>query len=356
VRESKARRAPLPPIRVLIVDELPVARKVLADGLGRLGRLEVVATAPNSALGARKAVAARPDVVVLDAAVAATGADGLRDVLIEHGMPVLLLSALGAEETDTIARAFQVEPAAVLRRRASNVAEETGAGLGEIARRVARLHQDRVLYWRRRCGSAVASPVAPWPVRSEAKRIVAIGASTGGTEALCLILSRLPRETPGTLIVQHMPPGFTRMFAARLDELSRLSVTEAQDGDVVRPGHVLVAPGGRHMRLVMGAGAYRVRVEVGQAVSGHCPSVDVLMSSVARTAGANAVGIVLTGMGADGAKGLAALREAGGRTLAQDKASSVVFGMPGEAWKRGGVERLVALDDMARQILALLAH
>lgn len=355
MRERKVRRPPLPPIRVLIVDEMPVARKVLARDLALHGRLEVVATAPNGALGARKAAAERPDVVILDAAVAAR-AGALREILAEHGTPVLMLSALGTEETDAIARAFGVEPIAVLRRPASNIAEETGAGLGEIARRVARLHQDRLLHGCRRCREAAASPAAPGPVRSAPQRIVVIGASTGGTEALCHLLARLPRQTPGTLIAQHMPAGFTRMFAARLDELSPLSVTEARDGDEVRPGHALVAPGGRHMRLVGGTGAYRVRVEEGPPVSGHCPSVDVLMSSVARIAGPNAVGILLTGMGADGARGLKALREAGGRTLAQDKASSVVFGMPGEAWKHGAVERLVGLDDMARQILGLLAR
>lgn len=349
-----ARRPALPPIRVLVIDELPLARKILAEGLGRHGRLAVVSTAPNAALGARKVAAERPDVVVLDAAVAAA-AGPLHVALVEHGIPVLLRSALGTGETDAVARALGVEPGGVLRRAVSNIAEETGAGLEEIARGVARLHQDRLLYWSRRCGEAVASRAAPWPVRSPPDRILAIGASTGGTEALCLILSRLPRETPGTLIVQHMPPGFTRLFAARLDEISPLSVTEAQDGDPVRPGRALVAPGGRHLRLVGGAGAYRVRVEEGAAVSGHCPSVDVLMRSVARAAGARAVGILLTGMGADGARGLTELRAAGGRTLAQDRTSSVVFGMPGEAWKRGGAERLVALEDMARAILAVLA-
>jgi two-component system chemotaxis response regulator CheB len=197
------------------------------------------------------------------------------------------------------------------------------------------------------------TPPAVVPV-SASDRIIAIGASTGGTEAIRTLLEGFPAAMPGTLIVQHMPAGFTRMFAERLNQLCAMEVKEAAHGDKLRPGLVLLAAGGEHMQLVRAGSGFQVHCAPGEKVSGHCPSVDVLMHSVARLAGSRAIGLLLTGMGADGADGLCAMRRAKARTLAQDQASSVVFGMPKVAFERGGAERLVAIDQMATATLHLL--
>jgi len=185
-----------------------------------------------------------------------------------------------------------------------------------------------------------------------ARIVVALGASPGGTDALRQVIARLPTNMPGCVVVQHMPPGFTALFARSLDAASQMEVKEAADGDRVRPGRVLVAPGGRQMRMVRGPQGWQVNVREGPLVSGHRPSVDVLLRSVAETVGPDAIGAIFTGMGRDGAAGLLDLREAGATTLAQDEATSVVFGMPGAAWENGAAQRLVPLPDMAPALVA----
>jgi two-component system chemotaxis response regulator CheB len=186
-------------------------------------------------------------------------------------------------------------------------------------------------------------------------KVIAIGASTGGTEAIRSVISRFPATMPGVVIVQHMPPGFTKMFAERLNGCCDMHVKEAESGDRVMPGRILIAPGDIHMRIQRSGGIYKVLCEPGEKVCGHRPSVEVLMQSVAKQVGANAIGVMLTGMGADGADGMVAMRQGGARTMAQDEASSVVFGMPNEAFKRGGAEKLVSLDKIAGSIMALLS-
>jgi two-component system chemotaxis response regulator CheB len=185
-------------------------------------------------------------------------------------------------------------------------------------------------------------------------KVIALGASTGGTEAIRRILPRFPVDTPGMVIVQHMPPGFTKMFADRLNTQCAMEVREAQSGDRVLPGRVLVAPGGMQMRVKRSGGIYEVICRGEDKVSGHCPSVDVLMHSVAEEVGANSIGIMLTGMGSDGAEGLLAMRRKGSRTVAQDEKSSVVFGMPKVAFEKGGAETLLPLDDIPDSVLGLL--
>ena len=184
-------------------------------------------------------------------------------------------------------------------------------------------------------------------------KVVCIGASTGGTEALYDVLTALPADAPGIVIVQHMPAGFTRSFADRLDRACRIRVKEARDGDRVLQGHALLAPGGLHMAVTRIGANYTVRVSPGQPVNRHCPSVDVLFQSAARHVGSNAVGVILTGMGNDGAKGLLAMRRAGGRTMAQDEATCVVFGMPREAIALGGAEQVLPLERIADRFLSL---
>jgi two-component system chemotaxis response regulator CheB len=187
-------------------------------------------------------------------------------------------------------------------------------------------------------------------------KVIAIGASTGGTEAIRHILKQLPADMPGIVIVQHMPPGFTSMFAKGLDDQCALSVKEAADGDRVMPGHVLIAPGDFHMTVRRSGGMYLVDCRQGEKVCGHRPSVEVLFQSVAKSAGANAIGIILTGMGSDGADGMLAMRQAGAKTMAQDEASSVVFGMPKVAHERGGAQSLVPLHGVAHKLMTQLAE
>jgi two-component system chemotaxis response regulator CheB len=184
-------------------------------------------------------------------------------------------------------------------------------------------------------------------------KILAIGASTGGTEAIKRVICRFPVTMPGVVIVQHMPAGFTKMFADRLNQLCAMQVKEAESGDRVMPGRILVAPGQKQLRVIRSGGRYQVVCEPGEKVSGHCPSVDVMMHSVAKNVGPNAVGVMLTGMGSDGADGMLAMRKAGARNLAQDQASCVVFGMPKVAYEKGGAERLVPLDEIADNVAKL---
>ena len=208
----------------------------------------------------------------------------------------------------------------------------------------------------------VAKPVgqAPRPLPNSANgrdykdKILAIGASTGGTEAIYNVVKDLHPDIPGTVMVQHMPPGFTRMYAERLNTQCEVSVKEAQDGDLVERGKILLAPGDRQMRLVKTGGMYRVEVKPGEKVSGHCPSVDVLFDSVAKVAGSNALGVILTGMGADGAKGLLAMRKGGARTIGQDEKTCVVYGMPKVAFDIGAVERQAPLEKVAGMIYNVL--
>jgi len=212
-----------------------------------------------------------------------------------------------------------------------------------------------VSHWKsKRAAPPVRSTVTSSALAESTDKVIAIGASTGGTEAIKDVVVPLPAACPGVVIVQHMPAGFTKMYAERLNTLCAMEVKEAETGDRVMPGRILLAPGDYHMTILRSGGVYRVDCSKGEKVCGHCPSVEVMMNSVAKNVGANAVGVMLTGMGSDGAGGMLAMREAGARTLAQDEASSVVFGMPKVAYEGGGAERLVPLEKIAGEVLALV--
>jgi two-component system chemotaxis response regulator CheB len=265
---------------------------------------------------------------------------------------MVLLTSLGQSDRRTVIEALSIKRSLVLAKPGTGLVENLGAMMEAIEGAVRRAHIDEWRRWqaKRRRGAVV--PLPPTPGRD---RIIAIGASTGGTEAIAEILSQLPRATPGVVIVQHMPKGFTRMFADRLNELSELEVKEAEDGDQLRPGRALIAPGGYQTRVVAAGSGYEVRVERAARVNRHCPSVDVLMRSVAEHAGASAVGVILTGMGDDGADGLRRMREAGAMTLAQDEASCVVFGMPREAVALGAAQEVLPIERIAESIAQRLA-
>lgn len=339
--------------RLLVIDPMPLARKALSDALRDSRAVEVVAAVSGAGAAERRLGAVQPEVIVLDVqAPLAPEIERLCRLRAQWPIPVVLFTALEGGDREAVIDALTVSRSAVFAKPATNLVRETLALQPAIETAVRRAYQDDVLQWRKK---RQAPEVPPRPLPAPAKRVIALGASTGGTEAIAAVLGRLPRAVPGLVIVQHMPAGFTRLFAERMNELGQLEVQEAADGDPVRPGRALLAPGGQQMTLAPFSDGYIVRVGPGKRVNGHCPSVDVLMQSVAEHAGRRAVGVLLTGMGNDGAAGMKAIRDAGGGTIAQDEATSVVYGMPREAFRCGGAAQVAPLPDVARQILALVA-
>lgn len=335
----------LPPVRVLVVDDSAVARRVLSTGLAEDPRIEVVGTARDAWEARDLIVKLEPAVLTLDVEMPRMdGIEFLRRVMAHRPVRAVVVSSLTARGSAMALDALDAGAVDVVAKPTQNLAGGTAAMLAELRTKVLMAATAQVSL-RRPTGRPEARALA-----SMTHRIVALGASTGGTEALRQVLCDLSPTVPGIVLVQHMPAGFTAPFAARLAEASRFDVKEAADGDRVFPGRALVAPAGRQLRVVRSGGDWVARVGEADKVSGHCPSCDVLFRSVAEAAGRNAVGALLTGMGADGADGLLALRAAGARTMAQDEASSVVWGMPRAAWERGAAEALVPLGGVARAI------
>jgi two-component system chemotaxis response regulator CheB len=346
------------PIRVLVIDDSAVMRKLLSALLARDPDIEVVATAVDGVVGLRKVARFQPDVVTLDLEMPRmAGLDVLREMVAQSEVPVVVVSAHTPRDAALTATALSlgaVDVVAKPRALADGELEAMAAKLGETIRAVGGKR------WRR---PRLPSPLPPAPRPAAApsslptRRVVALAASTGGPAALAHMLARLPADLPAAvLVVQHMPEGFTRMLAERLNNLCALNVHEAQDGETLQAGQVLVAPGGRHLRVGRGRDGCVALLDRGPAVSGHRPSADVLFESVARTFGPRSVGVLLTGMGEDGAEGLSALRRAGGRTLVQDEESSVVFGMPRAAILRGAVERVLPLERIPEAVVAEIAR
>ena len=347
------------PIRVLIIDDSALVRQVLSQGLAADPDIEVAGTAVDPYHARDQILALNPDVLTLDVEMPRMdGVQFLRRLMPQFPLPVVMVSTLtqrGAQVTlDALAAGavdFIAKPSSSQVGALSDILQELRAKIKIAATVDLSAWKSRDLLTR---FEPYSQPAALPPGANG--RIIAIGASTGGTEAIRRLLEGFPAAMPGIVIVQHMPAGFTRMFAERLNQLCAMEVREAVHGDQVRPGLVLLAAGGQHLRLARGGIGFEVHSAAGEKVSGHCPSVDVLMQSVAGVAGARAIGLLLTGMGADGADGLCAMRKAGARTLAQDQASSVVFGMPRVAFERGGAERLVPLEQMAAATLRLLTE
>jgi len=354
--------------RVLVVDDSPIARDLLALGLSRDPEIEVVGKAGDAYEARDKIVALAPDVATLDVEMPRMdGIEFLRRLLPQYPLPVIVVSGLAPEGSRRALEALEAGAAAVVAKPRADGEGSFAAMLADLSVAIKEAARARRSGTRRAFKPAWGrSPPAP-PVRRlpDAKgfgvlsagaegRILAIGASTGGTSALGALIPSFPPTMPGTLIVQHMPPVFTKMFADSLSKVSQVEVREARTGDRIAPGLVLVAPGDLHLRLSRQGPPWSVTCTPGPKVSGHRPSVDVLFSSVAEGAGEAAVGLLLTGMGRDGAAGLLAMRRSGARCLAQDEASSVVFGMPKEAWDLGAAERLVSLDDALEAILSCL--
>jgi two-component system chemotaxis response regulator CheB len=344
--------------KVLIVDDSALIRQVLAGLLSHDPELEVVGAASDPYVAWDKIKALRPDVLTLD--VEMPRMDGLaflERLMRARPMPVLMVSSLTEKGCENTLRAlelgaidFVTKPKIDIKNGTVGLADEIIAKLKIAARAKVRPRQKLDAEEQARLNA----------LRSEApakgsQKVIAIGASTGGTEAIREVLTALPADAPGIVIVQHMPEHFTRAFAQRLDKLCQIRVQEARDGDRVLPGHALIAPGNYHMRVNRNGAHYNVEVFMGEPVNRHRPSVDVLFHSCARHLGPNSVGVIMTGMGDDGARGLLAMRHAGARTVAQDEASSVVFGMPKEAIELGAVNDVVGLNRMAETVGRLIA-
>jgi two-component system chemotaxis response regulator CheB len=356
-------------IRTLVVDDSAVVRQVLSSLLQAAPGIEVIAACADPLLAMQRMRMQWPDVIVLDVEMPRMdGITFLRQIMAERPTPVVICSTLTEQGAKTTMEALAAGAVAIVTKPKVGLKDfltEAGDELIATVRTAARANVRRLVPRASVDAGGAVLPVAGKhtadvilaPAAGSARamaqtteRVIAIGTSTGGTQALEEVLTGLPRVCPGIVIVQHMPEKFTAAFAARLDSLCEIDVKEAATGDRVMPGRALIAPGGRHLLLRRSGAQYQVDVVDGPLVNRHRPSVDVLFRSVAKCAGANALGIIMTGMGDDGAAGLLEMRNAGAQTVAQDEASCVVFGMPREAIKRGGVQKTVPLHLIGREI------
>jgi two-component system chemotaxis response regulator CheB len=337
-------------IRVLVVDDSALMRRLLTALLSRDPAIEIVGAAADPYFAREKIRKLSPDVLTLDVEMPRMdGLTFLEKLMRGRPMPVVMVSALTEAGCETTLRALELGAVDFVAKPRLDVAERMGDVAEEIIEKVkaaarARLPEREVVPPPRILSAAL-------PKSSE--QVIAVGASTGGTEALKALLAAMPADAPGFVIVQHMPELFTRAFAERLDSLCAVRVKEAANGDRVLPGHALIAPGNHHMTIERSGASYHARVNGGPPVNHHRPSVDVLFESCARYAGANAIGVIMTGMGVDGARGLLEMRKAGAATLAQDEASSVVFGMPKAAIELGAAGEVKSLYDLPATLVAI---
>jgi len=336
-------------IKVLVVDDSIMFREMIAKGISSDPGLEVVATASDPFIARDKILEFEPDVMTLDVEMPKmNGIEFLRRLMPQYPLPVVVVSAVSENVFDAL--------------NAGAVDFVTKPGVGN------RLGMDSLIN-ELIIKIKIASTAKVGHLKSSVpqkgiddktgidfnKIIIAIGASTGGTEAIQQVLQKFPKEMPGIVVVQHMPPVFTRMYSERLNEICRLEVREAQDGDLILPGRVLIAAGEFHMKVRKAGTNYAVECFKGEKVNGHCPAVDVLFESVAIEKGRNAIGVILTGMGYDGAKGLLSMKKKGARTIGQDEQSCVVYGMPKVAYDIGGVDKQVPLDNIANSVYSLVS-
>jgi two-component system chemotaxis response regulator CheB len=348
------------PVKVLIVDDSASVRQTLSAILAGDPEIMVMGAASDAYAAARRLQVELPDVMILD--IEMPGMDGLtflRKIMAQRPIPVIICSTLTEQGSKALFDALEAGAVDIM----PKPRVDTRSGLLESSERIrqsvkaaahakVRPREARMVVERKLTADVILPPPVAGRVKYTTDRIVCIGASTGGTETLREVLEALPERCPGVVIVQHMPEKFTAAFAKRLDGLCAMEVKEAADGDAVRSGRVLIAPGNHHMLLQRTGSDYRVSIKDGPPVSRHRPSVDVLFRSAAQYAGANALGIIMTGMGDDGARGLLEMRKSGARTLAQDEESCIVFGMPKEAIALGAAERVVNLARVPQEIMA----
>lgn len=338
-------------IKVLVVEDSLFFRELLVKHLNNDPELEVVASAQDPFEARDMIVKYKPDVMTLDIEMPRmNGIEFLRKLIPQYPMPVVMLSSLSGKVFEALnagAVDFVVKPAMSDRKKMEELMKYDLPAKIKIAATVKT--------------GLIRKTVVPELTETITLKVntkdlvIAIGASTGGTEAIATILKEFGPDIPGTVLVQHMPPGFTEIYAGRLNDQCRVTVKEAKHGDKVIPGQVLVAPGGDcQMRLVKVNGVYQVEIQPGPKVSGHCPSVDVLFESVAKAAGSRAIGIILTGMGADGAKGLLEMHKAGAKTIGQDESTCIVYGMPKAAYEIGAVDHQEQLNNIAKKTYEVL--
>lgn len=348
--------------RVLVVDDSASVRQAMRAILEADPAIEVIGTAADPFAAARIIQKQVPDVITLDVEMPRMdGITFLRKLMSQCPVPVVMCSSLTESGSDTLLEALEAGAVDVILKPRADVADflnDAGAAIRDVVKGAARARVQvrqpappRIAIQEKLTADAMLPPPSGRAMARTTEMVVCIGASTGGTEALREVLQALPANAPGIVIVQHMPERFTSAFARRLDSLCAVTVKEAENGDTVMRGHVLIAPGGRHTLLDRQGARYLVSVRDGPLVSRHRPSVDVLFRSAARCAGSNAVGVIMTGMGDDGARGLLEMRQAGARTIAQDEATSIVFGMPKEAIARDAAERVVALGAIPREVI-----
>jgi two-component system chemotaxis response regulator CheB len=374
--DGQTRQVAVKKIRVLIIDDSALVRRLLTEILGSDPEIEIVGTAMDPHIARQKIKDLNPDVLTLDVEMPKMdGISFLRQLMRLRPMPVIMISSLTEEGAETTLEAlaagaidFISKPKIDIANTLVDYAEEIVSKIKSAARvkvvaRDTRTavrdtaparqdNYDRDSIDEKYSATVILQRPAQARTLRTTEKIIAIGASTGGTEAIKEVLTPLRPDCPAILIAQHIPPVFSSAFARRMNQHSALTVVEAADGQQVVPGHVYIAPGDKHLLLVRDGARYRCQLNDGPPVNRHKPSVDVLFRSVAQSAGKNAVGVILTGMGADGARGLNEMREAGAMTIAQDERSSVVWGMPGEAVKLGAAQKVLALDQIPAGIIA----
>lgn len=348
-------------IKVLVIDDSALIRSVMKEIINRENDMECVGAAPDPLVAREMIKALNPDVLTLDVEMPKMdGLDFLERLMRLRPMPVLMVSTLTERGSDITFRALELGAVDFVSKPKLDIARGMEEYAIEITDKIRATAQARVR-------KAVAEPVVQEKFSADAilpsvagrfsstEKLIIIGASTGGTEAIKEILMKLPADAPGVLVAQHMPEQFTKSFADRLDTLCKISVKEAENNERILPGHAYIAPGHSHLLLKRSGANYMTKLDQGELVNRHRPSVDVLFRSAANVAGANALGVILTGMGKDGVQGMLEMKQSGSYTIAQDESSCVVFGMPKEAIAVGGVCEVLPLQDIARRALEYLA-
>jgi two-component system, chemotaxis family, protein-glutamate methylesterase/glutaminase len=342
-------------IKVLVVDDSALVRDILTRGLSKDPEIEVIGAAPDVYVARDKIVYQKPDVLTLDVEMPKMdGVEFLRRLMPQYPIPVVMVSALTAPGAQTTLAALEYGAVDFVLKPSTSFGNRLDGMLDELVQKIKMASTVNVSHWSAQRDKIKAKRPESAVLTGSTDKVLAIGASTGGTVALRTMIEVFPADMPGTVIVQHMPPKFTQMFAEKLDSVSKMEVKEAADGDRVIKGRILVAPGGLHMAVRRSGGRYVVKCYEDEKVNGHIPSVDVLFHSIAKHVGSNAMGVILTGMGRDGAEGMREMRNTGARTLAQDERTSVVFGMPKEAYAYGGAERLVGIENMTHELVRVL--
>ncbi len=342
-------------IRVLVIDDSAVMRAFLGKVVASQPDMELVGVSPDPLLAIERIRRQPPDVITLDVEMPRmNGLDFLRNLMAMRPLPVIMISSLTQQGAETTMKALELGAVDFFPKPASFDQLESGAQ--EIAEKIRAAATARVSRHRRMVTNSALAPLEPLPRvlgATAVHRVIGIGASTGGVEALRDVLTELPANMPPILVAQHMPAGFTETFARRLDTLCRITVKQAEDAELVRTGTAYIAPGGRHLMLARRGSQFYLRVTEDPPVNRHRPSVDTLFRSISRAAGSNVIGVMLTGMGADGAEAMLDMSRAGAYTIAQDEASCIVFGMPRQAIALGGVREVTPLSEIASRLQAL---